>query len=336
MAHYGSSIGNGLNDLDGWSGDADFYSTQQHQVDDSDFGFDPPNRDHMYAMKMQQTFTPPNHNDTMSRDFMFDPHLLSKVEPNYIKNEPSPPSDYEIREIMLDNIAAVQQNQPHTISRYGQVTPPRSNSEASVDKVEQKPTRAKRQSKAALKDDSQPAPGRKRRNTRRSSSQLAITGNPEEDSKRKQSLEKNRLAAAKCRVNKKEKTEQLQRDSHEMAVKNAYLKENVMRLKEEVQQMNALLLSHAKCEGCKSPDNIQEHLNHLGNEYMNNRMYSMGSVPHETFGFTPDPLDGSSEFDTMDHLSPSTVMTDSGMHPPLPDFDQSEFDDMIGSPMRME
>ena len=39
-----------------------------------------------------------------------------------------------------------------------------------------------------------------------------------EDEKRKTSLEKNRLAAAKCRVNKKEGIEALQRDSHDKAI----------------------------------------------------------------------------------------------------------------------
>ena len=58
------------------------------------------------------------------------------------------------------------------------------------------------------------------------------------DSKRKASLEMNRPAAAKRRINKKEKTEMLQRDSHDKAVHNAFPKDQVMRMQEEIQQIN--------------------------------------------------------------------------------------------------
>ena len=58
------------------------------------------------------------------------------------------------------------------------------------------------------------------------------------DSKRKASLEMSRPAAAKRRINKKEKTEMLQRDSHDKAVHNAFPKDQVMRMQEEIQQIN--------------------------------------------------------------------------------------------------
>jgi len=142
-----------------------------------------------------------------------------------------------------------------------------------------------------------------------------------EDDRRKQSLEKNRVAAAKCRVNKKEKTERLQRDSHDKAVENAYLKDQVMRMKEEVQQMNAILVAHANCDGCRSPDEIQAHLNELGNEFFNQHLalagHNFGEFPQMNFaGLAAMP-------DT--YFSGAAV--GSTLHPPLPEFNRSaEFD----------
>lgn len=77
--------------------------------------------------------------------------------------------------------------------------------------------------------------------------------NPEDD-RRKMSLEKNRLAAAKCRVNKKEKTDQLQRDSHDKAVENTFLKQMIMQMKEEVLQLQTILTSHSSSDRCRNPE----------------------------------------------------------------------------------
>lgn len=313
-----SVIGTTISDLDGFSMHGDLgYSAMQSQPyrpDADDFGFDPAPKRSTYSTRTGQTYSPIDNNDTFG-DFSFDPVKEERLR--------SP-----IRALELDRMVA--QNIPNTdaaISRYGQVTPPRSNSESLTEKpIEQKPARPRRSTKSSVKEDSvQPAPtGRKRRNTRKNST--ASVGSPEEDDKRKQSLEKNRLAAAKCRVNKKEKTEQLQRDSHDKAVQNAFLKEQVMRMKEEVQQMNALLLNHANCEGCKSPQDIQKHLSHLGNEFFAQHMQGLS---HEYADFANMPF----EQPEMEHDHYFTPTTDSSMmNPPLPEFDREpEFD--VRTPM---
>jgi hypothetical protein len=89
--------------------------------------------------------------------------------------------------------------------------------------------------------------------------------NPEDD-RRKMSLEKNRLAAAKCRVNKKEKTDQLQRDSHDKAVENTFLKQMIMQMKEEVLQLQTILTSHSSSDRCRNPDTIHEALGAAGSD----------------------------------------------------------------------
>jgi hypothetical protein len=89
--------------------------------------------------------------------------------------------------------------------------------------------------------------------------------NPEDD-RRKMSLEKNRLAAAKCRVNKKEKTDHPQRDSHNKAVENTFLKQMIMQMKEEVLQLQTILTSHSSSDRCRNPDTIHEALGAAGSD----------------------------------------------------------------------
>lgn len=316
-----SVVGTTISDLDGWSMTGDFAcSSLPHPTNSEEFGFDPLPKGAGFPPKMEQTYTPPDDHDFL--DFNFDP--VTKIDSS-IKSE-----QYESRALTLDHVAQAIPNHGAAVSRYGQVTPPRSNSEASMEKtVEQKSTRQRRAPKASIKEAAPhlASSGRKKRNARKNS--VASTGNPEEDEKRKQSLEKNRLAAAKCRINKKEKTEQLQRDSHEMAVTNAFLKEQVIRMKEEAQQMNALLLSHANCEGCKSPEDIQKHLNHLGNEFFAQRVQS---IPREPYGFPNMAFDESSI--DQDHYFSPTADSDL-MNPPLPEFDrQPEFE--VSTPMQTD
>jgi hypothetical protein len=77
-------------------------------------------------------------------------------------------------------------------------------------------------------------------------------------------VRKSRISLRSKGPPKPQKTEQLQRDSHDKAVQNSYLKDQVMRMKDEVQRMNAILLAHANCEGCRSSEGLQAHLSQLG------------------------------------------------------------------------
>lgn len=154
------------------------------------------------------------------------------------------------------------------VSWSGQVTPPRSSSTTSTDLVHTKLIQHRRGvSKGDVTDAGHTAitVDRQRRNARKRST--VSLDNFEENEKRKLSLEKNRAAAARCRVNKKERTEQLWQDSSDKVVHNAYLKDQVLRMKEQVHQMNVLLLAHVNGDGCKSPEDIQRHLSHLGHDF---------------------------------------------------------------------
>jgi hypothetical protein len=133
---------------------------------------------------------------------------------------------------------------------------------------------------------------------------------------------KHRLAAAKCRVNRKEKTEQLQRDSHDRAVENAYLKGEVIRMKEEIQQLNVILLAHASCEGCKSPEEIQKLLQEPTAEYLPHQIGFVAPDFHEYTGVQLDCMPPVSR--AMEESYFAMEPADSSMaNPPLPEFNRS-------------
>ncbi|OCL05453.1 hypothetical protein AOQ84DRAFT_269191, partial [Glonium stellatum] len=67
--------------------------------------------------------------------------------------------------------------------------------------------------------------------------------------KRESHLEKNRLAAHKCRQKKKEWVEELEMQARELTAIRAHLKSHVAMLREEVLALKNEVLSHANC-GC--------------------------------------------------------------------------------------
>jgi bZIP transcription factor len=169
------------------------------------------------------------------------------------------------------------------VSRNGQITPPRSNSavssansRASVEQ-ESQPARRKCTTKIEIKTEESPkteaaTPARRRKAGRKSTKAPTRPNTTPEDDKRKKSLEKNRLAAAKCRINKKEKTDQLQLDSHDKAVENTFLKQTVMQMREEIQQLQTTLMSHSSSDHCKSPESIHEALGAAGSDNFTSQM----------------------------------------------------------------
>lgn len=332
-----SSAAASVTDLDGYTL-RDTLFNSYGPPDDDEFGFDPPEQKPTYP-KIDQLYSPPEPND-----------LSLGGWPGFEREEDlkQPQQTYEIDKLITQNLP----NAMNSISRYGQVTPPRTNSTDSMattndsksasPKSSVAPERRKRTSKAQAKEPeppSQSSSGRKRKTTRKAAANAEQVSGPD-DSKRKASLEKNRLAAAKCRVNKKEKTEQLQRDSHDKAVHNAFLKDQIMHMKEEIQQMNAVLLAHANCKGCKSPNEIQKHLSHLGHDFIANQLSSSMNQP--SYGEYPHM-----SLDEMAPISQAPMMADSYfgtlgsehdpamLNPPLPDFDRSA-DFEVHTPMQTD
>lgn len=82
---------------------------------------------------------------------------------------------------------------------------------------------------------------------------------PEEDERKKRRRERNKIAAAKCRNKKKEKTECLQKESEKLEHVNAELKAQIEELRSEKQQLMYLLNLHrptciVRAQHGRSPD----------------------------------------------------------------------------------
>ena len=267
-------------DLDGYSFPSnEFYNGSSNYLspEHDEFGFDPPEKSEHHKTEL---FSPANLNDggALSSWPAFErdddqTQRKSAFNPGSLLSDSLPPGSV-------------------AVSRYGQVTPPRSNSANSVDFIKQEDqlsskssTRKKNKSKLDHPPPSSPDSkvSRKRKTYRKSDTTIPEEVDNVEDEKRKTSLEKNRLAAAKCRVNKKEKTEALQRDSHDKAVQNAFLKETVVRMKEEIQHINALLIAHASSEACKRPEELHKHLSQVGQDYFSHHHMGIEGQTYSTY-----------------------------------------------------
>ena len=320
-----SSVAPSISDLDGFTLGRDNYQQMTNSyasIEQDEFGFDPPAQKAIYP-RPTQMYSPP--------DLAGWPGFEREDDVKDIK--PAFSQNYEIDRMVAQTLP----NATNAMSRFGQITPPRTNStssEAQASTEDGPRTSGRKRTKIQQSDDiatpGKATSGRKRKNAKKSGG--AEQGDSPEEAKRKASLEKNRLAAAKCRVNKKEKTEQLQRDSHEKGLHNAFLKEQVMRMKSEVQHMHAILLAHANCDGCKSPEEIQKHLAAIGQEYISNHMLSEAFDDYSQIdmdGMPQGPM-------TDDYFSSSMSPENSAMlHPPLPEFSRgAEFD--VVTPMQTD
>ncbi|XP_041064334.1 cyclic AMP-dependent transcription factor ATF-3 isoform X2 [Carcharodon carcharias] len=67
---------------------------------------------------------------------------------------------------------------------------------------------------------------------------------PQEDERRRRRRERNKIAAAKCRNKKKERTDILQKESEKLESLNAELKAQIEELKNEKQQLIYMLNLH--------------------------------------------------------------------------------------------
>jgi hypothetical protein len=312
-------------DLDGWSFDPEVrpYALQENsyvQDNSDDFGFDPPAADASMP----------------SIESHYSPKTFDSVEA--LNGWPGVRSDLRRASLQrsLDE-PAMFKKAPYAasaLSRHGQFTPPRSNSATSSTSVrasaeqEPLPSRRKRTVKIEVKSEDSPtaeAPTTRKRKIGRKSTAAAQPATNPEDDKRKMSLEKNRLAAAKCRVNKKERTDQLQRDSHDKAVENSFLKQTIMQMKEEVQQLQTVLMSHSSSDQCKDPESIHEALgaagsDSLSNQVAHNHYQLMQTRPRET---DMRQLDHAQNF-AGDYFQSREA-------PALPEFNMSEFE--VRTPM---
>jgi hypothetical protein len=225
---------------------------------------------------------------------------------------------------------------PASMSIYGQVTPPRSNSATSeplknsrdpASATTNHSTTKRRRTKAENKNPATPpgdnnTPKQKKASGRKRANATQLSAANQEDDRRKASLEKNRVAAAKCRINKKEKTEQLQRDSHTKAQENGQLRGLVETMEAERNTLAAYLNAHVSCGDCRNPNQLKEALRIFQENEMRKRF--SGLVGEAVTANTSPVLSVSGQ--SMDSALFDDVgfnSTASALNPPLPDFNLS-------------
>ena len=113
------------------------------------------------------------------------------------------------------------------------------------------------------------------RKARDSASHLSVAS--QHDKRKALSLEKNRIAAAKCRINRKEKVEQMQQDSHEKVKKNMQLRRLIESMEDEIHTLIVYLSGHAQSSECKKADQLKLALQMVQEADMSKRFPGLGS-----------------------------------------------------------
>lgn len=157
-------------------------------------------------------------------------------------------------------------------SQYGQTTPPDDeqftslDSELLIHERQGNPFYLEDPSNAAEKTDKQshgghesssPPTKRVRKNGGRSSKKASLDPNDPEDFRRSKFLERNRVAASKCRQKKKEWTNNLENRARQLQRDNASLRQMVDSCKEEILFLKGEMLKHSSCRSLEVQDYLQ-------------------------------------------------------------------------------
>ena len=161
-----------------------------------------------------------------------------------------------------------------TRAQHGQVTPPdyENDNESLLDhqlreQLEQRETqpsqpeqppqspqeigKGKRKRNAKTNDTASQSPPKRTRKYASRGLNITNTSNKPEDAKRSKFLERNRVAASKCRQKKKEWTQNLENRARELQKNNNQLRVVVESCREEVLFLKGELLKHSQCD-CES------------------------------------------------------------------------------------
>ena len=114
-------------------------------------------------------------------------------------------------------------------------------------------------------DPGKPSKKRGRRPSTASRSSLSSQG---VDKRKEVSLEKNRVAAAKCRVKKKEKDEQMLQDARLKVKENQELHDMVREMEVEMSTLTTFLAAHLESNNCNKSDQLKETLRQFQGPHM--------------------------------------------------------------------
>ncbi|KAB8234583.1 hypothetical protein ETB97_007318 [Aspergillus alliaceus] len=166
------------------------------------------------------------------------------------------------------------------------------------------PELAHQKQRGSLSDQSQSQPNTYSLGPRRRRAPDTGRNQPEQNEKRKKFLERNRVAASKCRLKKKEQTKLLQAQYQELNNKRNELKRQTERLRSEKLSLKNLILAHANC----GDQAINLRIQQMVEDITSQDTPRLGSIqsPQPNSPSTPQGL--SFGFDGPMQLSPSSAM----------------------------
>ncbi|KAI4230182.1 MAG: hypothetical protein L6R36_000295 [Xanthoria steineri] len=170
------------------------------------------------------------------------PHSAASPPPSW---PPFPSQQQPMHNILTDIYS-------DTRVQYGQNTPPDDafpNTFAIPEKNEESGRKQKRSSTTNDVNSNSPAK-RSRKNGRSSNSSNRQASSSVEDERRSKFLERNRVAASKCRQKKKEWTQNLESRARELQKENHSLRMMLDSMREEMMFIKDEMLKHTTC-GCK-------------------------------------------------------------------------------------
>ncbi|KAI8979382.1 hypothetical protein BDF20DRAFT_819980 [Mycotypha africana] len=159
-----------------------------------------------------------------------------------------------------------------------------------IDKKEEYPSQQRKPSTS----------GRKRR--------IVFEGEDAED-RRKKFLERNRIAAYKCRQKKKNWMQELEQKAEIQNMQNETLRTLVGQLKEESMYLKNLLLTHGNCD-CES---VQAYLRKTSMEITNSTSPLLNSTNHNPYALRRESMYSTASYPT--NISSNTSYPASGLTP---------------------
>ena len=240
-----------------------------------------------------------------SNSFFNSPYpIKQEITPPQTASEP--PADWQFGESLsgtqiaqtLINSLSVEGPSAHSKIQYGQATPPDEQSlrEPGLDEVNsalshRRPATIKREATSSNK--STKSVKRAKKVTRGSQMPESSPENSEEVEKRSKFLERNRVAASKCRQKKKEHNAQLEQKAKNLERDNAMLKMHMEALQSEKIELMTRMAMHTP-ENCDCHD-IHQNIAHFKAKY------------NTTFG--PDDVAGRSSDTTSLHARTGSVVS---------------------------
>ncbi|VUC24684.1 unnamed protein product [Clonostachys rosea] len=147
------------------------------------------------------------------------------------------------------------------------------------------------------------------------SKQELRTSDKEEDSKRNKYLERNRLAASKCRQKKKEWMHDLEETKGILESKHSALQREYSALLQEVSQIKTFLMAHSNCHDPNIDQWIEGEARRFVRKSIDGSFISLGHRP----SITPSlPASESRQSPTANHYSPTATSPGAVRFPQAP------------------